>query len=169
METIPLEKRELKEMLIQCWMTHDAMWMYYCMQECGMEMANKVSRAAARGAGALEIRRLKKAMGITKIQTFEAFWDFFSVARESFAGDFMKCSFETDGRNRILCSWRQCFAHDSMSSLDFIDQYECSVMPRLESWFDSLGVAYEVAPRVKGCMMHTEGRCYRDYTFFFDR
>jgi hypothetical protein len=22
-------------------------------------------------------------------------------------------------------------------------------------------------PKVTGCMMHAEGRCYRDYTFFF--
>jgi hypothetical protein len=42
-------------------------------------------------------------------------------------------------------------------------------MERVEAWFDTLGIRYEVAPKVTGCMMHTEGRCYRDYTFFFEK
>jgi hypothetical protein len=42
-------------------------------------------------------------------------------------------------------------------------------MDRVESWFDSLGIRYEVKPKVIKCMMHTEGECYRDYTFFFEK
>jgi hypothetical protein len=48
-------------------------------------------------------------------------------------------------------------------------QYECGIMDRVESWFDSLGIRYEVKPKVIKCMMHTEGECYRDYTFFFEK
>jgi len=42
-------------------------------------------------------------------------------------------------------------------------------MDRVESWFDALGVRYEVEPKVTACMMHAEGRCRRDYTFFFEK
>jgi hypothetical protein len=42
-------------------------------------------------------------------------------------------------------------------------------MDRVESWFDTLGIRYEVEPKVTRCMMHAEGRCYRDYTFFFEQ
>jgi len=33
MDDIPLEKKELKELLNKNWMTHDAMWFYNCLQE----------------------------------------------------------------------------------------------------------------------------------------
>ena len=38
---IPLEKNELKELLNKNWMTHDAMWFYNCLQECGIEKTIK--------------------------------------------------------------------------------------------------------------------------------
>jgi len=41
------------------------------------------------------------------------------------------------------------------------------IMDRVESWYDSLGIKYEVEPKVIGCMMHTEVNATVDYTFFF--
>jgi|WetSurMetagenome_2_1015567.scaffolds.fasta_scaffold106307_2 hypothetical protein len=37
MDKTPLEGRALKKLLIKCRMTHDAMWFYHCLQECGIE------------------------------------------------------------------------------------------------------------------------------------
>ena len=71
--------------------------------------------------------------------------------------------------NRIHAAWKQCFAHDGIKALGVIDKYECGIMDRVEGWFDTLGIKYDVEPKVTGCMMHTEGRCYRDYTFFFEK
>ncbi len=31
METLPLEMKQLKELLNKGWMTHDAMWFYNCL------------------------------------------------------------------------------------------------------------------------------------------
>jgi hypothetical protein len=82
MDRVPLEKKELTELLNKCWMTHDAMWFYNCLQECGIEKTNKVSRAAVKAVAAVEIKRLKKAVGADKLDTFGKFWDFFQVAIE---------------------------------------------------------------------------------------
>jgi hypothetical protein len=168
MDKVPLEKKELKELLNKCWMTHDAMWFYNCFMECGIEKTNKVNRAAVKAAGAVEIKRVKKAAGVDKLETFGEFWDFFQVAMAILTGDFMKYSFVSEEMNRIHCTWHQCFAHDGIKALGVIDKYECGIMDRVESWFDCLGIQYEVEPKVIGCMMHTEGKCYRDYTFFFE-
>ncbi len=54
-----------------------------------------------------------------------------------------------------------------MKKYGMIDQYQCGIMDRVEGWFDGLGIPYTVTPKVDGCMMHTEGRCYRDYRFEF--
>ncbi len=169
MDKVPLEKKELKELLNKCWMTHDAMWFYNCLRECGIEKTNKVNRAAVKALAAVEIKRMKKAVGVDKLETFSEFWDFFQIAMATLTGEFMKYSFVSKDINHIRGTWRQCFAHDGIKALGVIDQYECGVMGRVESWFDSLGVKYEVEPKVTQCMMHTEGQCYRDYTFFFEK
>ena len=39
---------ELKELLIKGWMTHDGMWFYHCLQECGIEKTNRINKAAIR-------------------------------------------------------------------------------------------------------------------------
>lgn len=81
----------------------------------------------------------------------------------------MKYSIESKGMNRISAVWRRCFAYEGIKAMGVIDRYECGIMARVESWFDALGVKYEVDPKVTGYMMHTEGRCYREYTFFFEQ
>jgi Family of unknown function (DUF6125) len=169
MDKMQSEKKDLKELLTKCWMTHDAMWFYHCLQECGIEKTNKVNRAAVKSMAAVEIKRMKKAAGVERLETFDEFWDFFRFTIATLTGDFMKYSFESKETNHICGTWHQCFAYEGIKMLGMIDQYECGIMDRVESWFDTLDIKYEVEPKVTGCMMHTEGRCYRDYTFFFER
>ncbi|MHB8910837.1 MAG: DUF6125 family protein [Syntrophales bacterium] len=169
MDKVPLEKGELKELLNKCWMTHDAMWFYHCLLECGIEKTNRINRAAVEAVAAIEIKRIRKAAGVDKLETFGEFWGFFQAAMAILTGDFMKYSVASPEINRIHFTWHQCFAHDGIKALGVIDKYECGIMDRVESWFDTLGIKYDVEPNVTGCMMHTEGRCYRDYTFFFEK
>jgi len=166
-DKMPLEKKELKELLIKCWMTHDAMWFSHCMRKCGIEKTNKINQDAVKALAAVEIMRLKKAVGVGELSTFGAFWNLFQTAMATFTGGFMKYSFESKGINRLSVVWQRCFAYEGMKALGVIDLYECGIMARVESWFDALGVKYEVDPKATKCMMHAEGRCYRDYTFFF--
>ncbi|MCJ7596535.1 MAG: hypothetical protein MUO52_17350 [Desulfobacterales bacterium] len=104
-----------------------------------------------------------------QLSTFGALWDFFQAAMATFTGDFMKYSFESKGMNRISAVWHRCFAYEGIKALGVIEQYECGIMARVENWFDALGIKYEVEPKVTQCMMHTGGRCYREYTFFFEK
>ncbi len=39
-----LEINEIKEIIIKCWITHDAMWFYHTIMESGVETANKTQR-----------------------------------------------------------------------------------------------------------------------------
>ena len=55
-----LKKNELKEILIKNWMTHDAMWFYHCLQECGIERTNKINKAAVRAMAMIEISLFQK-------------------------------------------------------------------------------------------------------------
>jgi hypothetical protein len=168
-ETIPLEKNDLKELLNKGWMTHDAMWFYSCLQECGIEKTNRINKAAIRAMSAVEIKRVQKAVGAGKLDTFDGFKRFFDIAMEIATGKFMKYKYGMPANNLLHSEWESCFAYEGVKALGVIDRYECGIMLRIETWLDTLGIKYEVEPKVTGCMMHTDGKCYRDYRFFFDK
>jgi hypothetical protein len=86
-----LDKKELKELLIRCWMTHDGLWFYHSVQESGIEKANKVNQLAARAIGAIEAKRIVKALELGKINTFAALRELMQSGFEVIRGDFMDC------------------------------------------------------------------------------
>jgi hypothetical protein len=166
---ISLGTDEQKELLIKGWMTHDAMWFYYCLEECGIEKTNTINKAAIRAMSAIEIKRIQKAMGIDAFDSFEVFTRFFGVVMDTVTGRFMKYTYVIPEHNLIHAEWESCFAYEGIKALGAIDRYECGIMLRIETWFDALGVTYEVEPKVTECMMHTDGKCFRDYRFFFKK
>ncbi len=164
-----LDKRELKEILIKNWMTHDALWFYNCLQECGIEKTNKINKAAVRAMGAIEIRRIQKATGMEKVETFEDFKSLLEAAWGIVKGDFMKSSFSLSSENVLRGDFESCFAYDGIKQIGAIEQYQCGIFERIYGWFDGLGIKYSVSPQVEGCMMHTDGKCFREITLAFDK
>ncbi|PKN19090.1 MAG: hypothetical protein CVU71_09935 [Deltaproteobacteria bacterium HGW-Deltaproteobacteria-6] len=166
---LSLSKDEIKELVSKNWITHDAMWFYHCLQEFGIEKTNQLNKAAIRDMSAIEIRRIHKAMGAAPINTFDEFKHFFDVAMEIATGKFMKYKYTSPFHNLVHAEWDSCFAYEGMKALGVADRYECGVMLRINTWLDTLGIKYEVTPRVTGCMMHTDGKCFRDYQYFFEK
>lgn len=164
-----LSKNELKEIMNKNWMTHDAMWFYNCLNEVGIEKTNKINKAAVRGMAAIEIKRIQKALGVGQIDTFDEFKRFFDIAMEIATGKFMKYKYSTPAHNLMQAQWDSCFAHEGMKSLGVADRYECGIMLRIDTWLNTLGIKFEVEPKVTGCMMHTDGKCFFEYRFFFDK
>jgi hypothetical protein len=160
-----LEKNELKEILIKNWMTHDAMWFYHCLQECGIERTNKINKAAVRAMGIIEIRRIQKAVGIEKVATFEDFMSLLEAAWDIVKGDFMKSSFSLPSKNVLRGDFENCFAYEGIKQIGAIEQYQCGIFERIYGWFDGMGIKYSISPQVEGCMMHTDGKCFREITF----
>lgn len=169
MEPILLEKNELRDLLNKCWMTHDAVWFYNCLQECGIEKTNKINKAAVKGMAAIEVKRVRKALGSPQIETFDQFKQFFNRSVAILTGEFMKYEYSMPAQNVMHFEWKSCFAYEGVKALGVIDRYECVIMSRIDTWLDTLGIKYEVQPKVTGCMLHTDGVCYRDYKFFFEK
>jgi hypothetical protein len=158
-----LDKKQITELLNKSWMTHDAMWFAHCLQECGIETTNRINKAAVRSMGMIEGKRMAKAFGVEKIETFEHFKEFFNAAKEVVMPDFMEIDLSFPKEGVIHAQWRNCFAHEGLERLGFIDQYECGIFERINAWLETLGIKYTVSPEVKGCMMCSTGSCYRDY------
>ncbi len=163
-----LEKNELKEILIKNWMTHDAMWFYHCLQECGIEKTNKINKAAVRAMGIIEIRRIQKALGVDKVETFEDFKLLNDAMWGIVKGEFMKFSYSYPAKNTFRGDFEKCFAYEGIKQLGVHGQYQCGIFERIYGWLDGMGIKYSVSPQVEGCMMHTDGKCFRDVTLDFD-
>jgi len=69
----------------------------------------------------------------------------------------------------MQAQWDSCFAHEGMKALGVADRYECGIMLRIDTWLNTLGIKFEVEPKIAGCMMHTDGKCFFEYRFFFDK
>ncbi len=164
-----LSKNELKEFLLKGWMTHDGMWFYNTFLEFGAESASKMNSAAIRSMAPIELKRLKKALGVETVSSFNELQEFTERAFELIGADFMRFTRSVPEKN--IYRWDaepgRCFAYEGVKGMGAIDKYDCGIFVRVEGWFNALGLDFQVTPKVEGCMMHQQGNCYREYKFSF--
>jgi len=162
-----MDNNDLKELLIKCWMSHDAMWFYHCLQECGIEKTNKINKAAVKSMSKIEIKRIQKLFEIGKIDTFQDLQKIMDKALIVFKADFMEFKHTFPAKNQVHCEMSKCWAYDGINRMGVIDDYQCAIFTRIEGWFEALGIEYNVNPELNGCLMHTNGKCDRTYTLNF--
>jgi len=164
-KTGQLSLKEITDLLHKGWMSHDGMWFYHCQKEFGIEKANNLNKAAIQSLAPLEMKRLKKLLGIEKIETFEEFKHLFTGGFELLIADFMNARMTFPEKN--VFHWEfvphQCFAYKGMQNLGVIKDYECGVLYRVACWIDSLGIQYIVSPKIGKCMMLVKGYCAGDF------
>ena len=61
-----ISQKETVDLLNKCWMTHDGMWFFHCLQEFGIDAANKINKSAIKSLASIEIQRIKNTLGIDK-------------------------------------------------------------------------------------------------------
>jgi hypothetical protein len=165
-----IDKTELKELLIKNWMTHDAMWVYHCINECGVDKMNTINQAAVKSMAAIEIQRIRKLVGIPEDKKIESPDDLEAIvgtALEIVTGKFMDFTYRVKREEGIVAwKWNKCFAYEGIKGLGLLDHYKCGILIRVNSWLDTLGVKYEMSPIIDKCIMHTTGSCEGQYRIF---
>lgn len=164
-----IDKSEMRDLLVRNWMTHDAMWFANALRHCGIEQTNLVNRAAVKSMAAIEARRLKSTFGIDEISSFEDLKNFIVQGFEVIRGPFMNFRLSFPEENVLQWEMPTCFAYEGVSKLGVIDAYQCGIFDRLDGWLESLGIGYTASPAVDSCLLHTRGRCIREYRFSFSR
>jgi len=168
-----LNKKELKELLVKCWMTHDGMWFLNAFLTFGIKAANKLNKNAIRSLAQIESVRIRKALGRNneKVDSFDKLKSFMNDGFSILKGDFMNFdyTFPEENLEENIMHWEmhKCWAYEGMKKLGVADQYECGVIYRVKCWLDSLKVEYTMKPRFKGCLMASEGKCTGDIKFNF--
>jgi len=164
-----IEKKDLKELLNQSWMTHDAMWFKSCVEKLGIERANELNLSAVRSAARIEAIRLKKILGIGRMRKFEDLKSFLESAIDLTMPDFMKFEFSFPDVNSFQYRWKdeECFAYRGVGRLGVAQSYECGVIPRIIAWLEALKVSYSLEGPTEGCMMQRTGGCGGVFRFEF--
>jgi len=162
-----LTDKQIKELLIKCWMTHDGMWFLHCLRKTGIEKTNKINKAASRGLGLIEAKRFKRILGIDEVRSLDILKKFVDNIFKVVKAEFMKFSYKFLFNNILEFEMHECFAHDGIKRIGVIDQYECGIYDRIEGWFEGLGIKFSVSPRIDGCLMNQGKKCVRNYKFIF--
>ena len=72
-----IQQKETVDLLNKCWMTHDGMWFFHCLQELGIEATNKINKSAIKSLSSIEIARVRKTLDcINPIEDFDEFKDY---------------------------------------------------------------------------------------------
>ncbi|MFX1376310.1 MAG: DUF6125 family protein [Promethearchaeota archaeon] len=161
-----LDKNQLKELLVKCWMTHDGAWFHSCYNELGIEVANKLNKAAIRNLSVIEVQRVKKVMGMERepIHTFEQLKAFIHNAFSVLKGDFMNFIYSFPEENCMQWEMNRCFAHEGMKRIGISDQYECGILYRVSCWLDALGIQHRISPEFKKCLLYSQETCSGNIT-----
>ena len=166
-----VDRKELVEFLSKGWMTHDGMWFFHCYQRFGIDTANELNLAAIEGLSMVEARRMKAFLGLDAGTpwTFSLFKSFTDCIADVLLPDFMRFGYDFPEENRLHAYYEPgaCWAYKGVKQIGAIGGYRCGVFHRLECWFRAFDLDFTVDPVVAGCMMHTDGQCYRDFTFRF--
>jgi hypothetical protein len=157
-----LSQKETIDLLGKCWMTHDGMWFFHCLQEFGIAATNRINKSAIHSLASVEIKRIKHVLGIEKkIENFDEFKLFFREASKLMVPDFMNVSFSFSKQNRMIWMFNQgkCFAYEGIKRLGAIDRYECGVLFRIKCWLEALEIKNRFDPEIDKCSMHFTGKC----------
>lgn len=168
MQTLTMD--ELRELLVKCWMVHDGMWFFQCIQAYGIEAANRLNKAAIQSLAPVEVRMVGKALGIKTedVNKFDELRDVIDGMFQVVRGDFMDFTYEFPEEN--VMRWQigeKCFAMEGMKRIGASDSYECGVFYRVMCWVESLGIGYTVEPSIEGCLLRETGECSGKVLFEF--
>ncbi|MDP6814863.1 MAG: DUF6125 family protein [Alphaproteobacteria bacterium] len=158
---------DIRQLLVRCWMTHDAMWFAAALRDSGTETANRLNLAAIRGLAPIEVKRIRQALGIEEVSNTDQVRAFVEGTFALVGGDFMAFdwTWRDDGTARV--DTRHCFAHDGIAKLGVVADYQCGIFERIYAWLDALGVDYDADPSERHCLLHHQGRCWREFRFNF--
>ena len=164
-----LDKHQLKELLIKCWMTHDGSWFYTCVKELGIDAANKLNKASIKSLSLIEVKRVQKALGRenVKIETFEQLKTFINDAFSVIKGDFMNFTYSFPEKNRLHWEMTRCFAFEGMKRIGVKERYECGLLYRISCWLDVLGIKHEIEPKIDKCLLYSQEKCYGEMKLNF--
>ena len=153
----PLTERE--QLLVKCWMSHDARWFNAVAREFGMAAANRVNQAAVRDAARAEAQRVGRALGISPPKDAAGCLQAQQALIGLLGPDLLDYDAKVAGADAYRITVKRCFAHENVEKAGIASQYDCGIFARIEGWLEGMGMDHQVDPPLKGCLKAQGKEC----------
>ena len=148
-----------KDLLIKCWMSHDARWFMAVAEYSGIEAANRLNQMVARELGQVEMKRFMKALNLSPSKNMEEYLNLKKAALSLFGPDLVDYEIRTLDHQSYEMHLERCFAHENIVRAGIKDQYQCGIFSRLQGWIDAQGLGHELTPALGKCMKVLGKKC----------
>lgn len=143
---------EREQLLIRCWMSHDARWYAAAAQSHGLEAANRLNKQAAHAEGIVEARRVLKQCGLPAPKTLTECLRAQETLARMLTPGLADYRLEIADDNSFSFSLDRCFAHENVVRAGVAEQYECGIFARVAGWWEAFDVDYEMSPEPAKCL-----------------
>lgn len=166
MDSKDLDARTREDMVRRAWYAHDARWFAAVAAEYGMEVANRLNRAAVRAVGQIEAGRLARALGKQRAENVEEFLEFLRSGLDLYvAPPLMDMAIRKVDERSYEVSVNDCFVHTNIAKAGITDTYECAVWDRVQGYHEALGQSLEEGQLPRATCVRARGlECRRVLT-----
>lgn len=167
MGKLQLNQKQIRDILMKNWMTHDALWYTEVAHNFGMADASPMNLRVCRKLGQVECKRLMKLVDVSPPGNMMEFRELWELAEDVFVPDFMTFRVDYPAGNIQRMHVCECFAYNGMHKAGLVSEYECGIFERIEGWFDAMGLAYSRSPDLSRCLKHQGQDCVVTFRFKF--
>ncbi|MFQ5931096.1 MAG: DUF6125 family protein [Nitrospiraceae bacterium] len=153
-----LSPTQREALLRRSWMANDGLWFYQVFANYGSDVANSRNIAVVREFGRLEMRRLIRTLGITKVTSWAQYRRLFQIAADLYVGDLFSHEESFEGTTHHI-RVKTCFAYNGVARAGVAKMYHCGPLERVSGWFEALNLPVKISPEVGLCQMAHFGRC----------
>ena len=157
-----------KDLLIKCWMSHDARWYMAVAEHAGIEHANRLNQKVARDLGRVEMKRFMKALDLSPSTNIEEYLSLKKATLSMFGRDLVDYEIRILDHQSFEMHLQRCFAHENIVRAGIKEEYECGIFSRLQGWIDAQGLEHELTPPLSKCMKVLGKECCYTVKLRFD-
>jgi hypothetical protein len=149
---LALSDAQEKELLRNCWYSHDARWYMAVVQEFGVEAANRLNRRVCLALGKAEMRRLIRALDISRPRTVQELVQVIEAAFRFFAPPpLTQLEIRVVDDHSYEALMKRCFIHDNIKKAGIASFYVCAAHDRIQGWHEALGLPLAEEPPALPC------------------
>lgn len=154
-----LSASQREELLRRSWMATDGLWFYHTATARGIDGANETNVQVVREFARQEMRRLKRALHLGRVETIEQYRYLIEAAENLYLGSLFESEEAIeDGVHHIEVT--MCFAYRGAKMAGIDKVYHCGPGERLTGWLEAMGLSANIDPEVGLCQMAHTGSCH---------
>jgi len=155
---------QVHDLLVRCWVSHDARWFMAVAREYGREAASRLNQEAVQAVAMVEARRLAQVLDLPPLKTVEDVILVQEVMIAFLGSDLLEYEVIKAGPDSFEVRVRRCFARENVVRAGVAEEYDCGIFARMSAWPRALGVDLEMTPPLGRCLELAGQDCVYRFT-----